>query len=58
MTKLGTGLRVATLALATALAATLAPAVAQAHRGGHANSGNGSPAVLQLPNGFQPEGKP
>ena len=33
-------------------AATLAPAVAQAHRGGHGNSGNGSPAVLQLPNGF------
>jgi hypothetical protein len=56
MTKLGTGLRMATLALATALAATLAPAVAQAHGRGHGNSGNGSPAVLQLPNGFQPEG--
>ncbi|HEX5335849.1 MAG TPA: superoxide dismutase, partial [Propionicimonas sp.] len=59
MTKLGTGLRVATLALATALAATLAPAVAQAHgdgHGGHGHRGNGSPAVLQLPNGFQPEG--
>jgi len=56
MTKLGTGLRVATLTLATALAATLAPAVAQAHGGGHGNAGNGSPAVLQLPNGFRPEG--
>jgi len=59
MTKLGTGLRVATLTLATALAATLAPAVAQAHgpgHDGHENHGNGSPAVLQLPNGFQPEG--
>lgn len=58
MTKLGTGLRVATLTLATALATTLVPAVAQAHGGGHGhgNSGNGSPAVIQLPNGFQPEG--
>jgi sugar lactone lactonase YvrE len=59
MTKLGTSLAVATLALATALAATLAPVVAQAYgdgHGGNGNSGNGSPAVLQLPNGFQPEG--
>ena len=59
MTKLGIGLRVATLTLATALATTVAPAVAQAHgggHGGHGNHGNGSPAVIQLPNGFQPEG--
>jgi len=59
MTKLGTGLRVATLTLATALAATLAPVVALAHgRGqdGHDNHGGSFPAVLQLPNGFQPEG--
>lgn len=58
MTNLGIGLRVATLTLATALATTLAPAIAQAHGGGHGhgNSGNNSPAVIQLPNGFQPEG--
>jgi sugar lactone lactonase YvrE len=59
MTTLRIGLRVATLALSTALAATLAPAVAQAHgRGhdGHDNHGGSFPAVLQLPNGFQPEG--
>jgi sugar lactone lactonase YvrE len=56
MTKLGTGLKVATLAIATALAATLAPALAQADGNGYGGHGNGSPAVLQLPNGFQPEG--
>ena len=59
MTKLGIGLRVASLTLATALAATLAPAVAQAHGrgyGGHGNHGGSFPAVLQLPDGFRPEG--
>lgn len=54
MTKLGIGLRVATLTLATALATTLAPADAQAHGRGH--NGGSFPAVIQLPNGFQPEG--
>ena len=59
MTKLGIGLRVATLTLATALLGTLAPAVAQAHdrgHGDHGNSGGSFPAVLALPNGFRPEG--
>jgi len=59
VTKLGIGLRTAILALATALAASLAPTVAQAQgrgHGGHDNSGHGSPAVLALPNGFRPEG--
>ncbi len=58
MTKLGIGLRVATLTVATALVATLAPAVAQAHGRGHGGHGNGGgfPAVLALPNGFRPEG--
>ncbi len=58
MTRLGIGLRVATLTLATALATTIAPAMAQAHGGGHGGHGGGndSPAVIQLPNGFRPEG--
>ena len=59
MTKLGIGLRVATLTLATALLGTLAPAVAQAHHrghGDHGNSGGSFPAVVALPNGFRPEG--
>lgn len=61
MLKLGTGPRVAIIALATALAATLAPAVAQAHGHGHdghdgRGKGGSFPAVIQLPNGFQPEG--
>lgn len=50
--KLTTGARLAFLGLATALAATLAPSVAQAHGKGHGSF----PAVIQLPNGFQPEG--
>jgi sugar lactone lactonase YvrE len=56
--RLRTGVRVGILALATALAGSLAPAVAQAHGGGHGHGGGGndSPAVLQLPNGFRPEG--
>jgi len=59
MSKLGTGLKVASLTLATALLATLAPAVAQAHgpgHDGHDNHGGSFPAVVALPNGFQPEG--
>lgn len=58
MLKLITGPRVAIIALATALAASLAPAVAQAHGSGHGGHGGGgaSPAVIQLPNGFRPEG--
>ncbi|HEY3337682.1 MAG TPA: superoxide dismutase [Propionicimonas sp.] len=59
MTKLGIGLKMATLTLATALTTTLAPAGAQAHGGGHdghGNSGKNFPAVVQLPNGFRPEG--
>ena len=58
MTKLGIGFRLATLTLATALLATLAPAVAQAHGRGDGGHGNGGsfPAVVALPNGFRPEG--
>jgi len=49
--KLSTGARLAVIGLATALAATLAPSVA------HAQGKSGSyPAVIQLPNGFRPEG--
>ena len=59
MLKLGTGCRLAIIAIATALAASLAPAVAQANGGGHDghdDHGGRFPAVLQLPNGFRPEG--
>ena len=56
MTKLSIGLRVAALTSAAALLATLAPAVAQAHERGHGHQGGSFPAVLQLPNGFRPEG--
>jgi len=58
--RLHPGLRVGILAVATALAATLAPAVAQAHggHGGRDDRGHGGsfPATIALPNGFQPEG--
>ena len=56
--KIGTGLRLAIAALATGLAATLAPAVAVAN-GGHGHGGHGHhpfPQVIDLPNGFRPEG--
>ncbi len=52
--KIGTGLRLAIAALATGLAATLTPAVAVAH-GGHGH-GHPFPEVIDLPNGFRPEG--
>ncbi|MCC6497303.1 MAG: superoxide dismutase [Propionibacteriaceae bacterium] len=48
---LGTGIRLAITALATGLVATMAPAVTQAH-GGHP----ALPDVIQLPDGFRPEG--
>ncbi|MCB0910711.1 MAG: superoxide dismutase [Propionibacteriaceae bacterium] len=51
--KFRTGARLAVLGLATALAASLAPAVARAHGG---PGGGPYPAVLRLPDGFRPEG--
>jgi len=50
--KFGTVGRLAVLGLATALAATLAPSVAQAAP----KSGGSFPAVIELPDGFRPEG--
>jgi len=50
--KFGTVGRLAVLGLATALAATLAPSVAQAAP----RSGGSFPAVIELPDGFRPEG--
>ncbi len=50
--KIGTGLRIAIAALATGLAATTFPALAQAH----SPHDRPFPAVLPLPDGFRPEG--
>ena len=61
MTSSGIGVRLATLALATALAASLAPARrpgprTRARRGSTATTAGPSPPSIALPNGFQPEG--
>lgn len=50
--KLGIAARLAAVVLAAALAASLAPSVAQAH----GRKGGSFPAVIDLPDGFRPEG--
>ena len=54
--RLPNGLRLGLTVLAAGLATTLAPAPVHAHGNGGGGSGRPFPAVIELPDGFRPEG--